>query len=367
MYNLCFLTVFMTIMFSSKVQRLAFQIQSSNIQKMVRSVAMSTQRVDERPEKNDFPLIKAYVLERRGDRLLVEFSDSSNVLQKTICVQKAQFSSNQEHIVPGDYVEIALPNNPQDFSIIYKLLDRKNVLQRPSATSTMKKIVMKPIASNIDQLLVVTALKPLVPLHTIDRYLVSAYVHDIPEVTIVINKADLEGSQEYYQSLQYYEQQLGHKMIFASTKSSTGLDNLLLQLQNKTSIFVGQSGVGKSSLINVLIPNMQLSVNSLVGGGNFGAHTTSIATVYDLPALNAKIIDSPGIRELGIWHLDLSFIQAGFREIDQFAKICKYRNCAHRLQDEAAQCAVVAAVKKGDIHLHRYQSFMMLREQKYQK
>lgn len=422
---------------------------------------------------------RGLVIERLGDRVLIEYPLESPPFQRqrAVCLQRQQFLLSQEHIVPGDIVYFKHINNNDNIdnstlssknatAFIEELHPRNNVLQRPSAGSTRKKVTMKPIASNIDQLLVVVATQPLVPLHTLDRYIVSARVHNIPEVHFVINKADLPDTKDLYNYMRHYEK-LGHRLILASTSSNAsdnnynnkhaGLDTVRNLLRGKTSIFVGQSGVGKSSLINALFSSSSwtpstfsgemLRVGDLVGNNLYGAHTTSNAKLYHLPAptsesdsnekeLNdsllekgnpsncfekegdevvsteleidhhekdnaiiqfndsgswGRIIDSPGIRELGIWHLPSRVIQEGFHEIHHHAQFCKFRNCKHDNYDmqklseqldaandakftnaqvhresksnNKANCGVVAAVEAGEIHPARYAHFLALRDQ----
>lgn len=396
------------------------------------------------------------VIERLGDRLLVEYPLNIPFQQRsrTVCMQRAQFLQNQQHIVPGDYVHFrplaasaaaASTNNVSENALtgmVEGFYTRKNTLERPSASSTKKKITIKPIASNIDQLVVVVAVEPLVRLHTLDRYIVSAHVHKIPEVHFVVNKADLPETMALYKRLSHYEK-LGHRLILASTydSGSDGLQSVRDILKGKISVVVGQSGVGKSSLINALIPSADLVVGDLVANNMYGAHTTSNARLYHIPAPSSqviqppletsiptggktvtasdsqaqetndesdnsdddeedecgdieddeedndnsnssggkntvvlpqlnedgswgRIVDSPGIRELGIWHLDRRTIQNGFKEIMHHARDCKFRNCAHSL-DDAKHCGVWKAMKAGDIHPARYAHFIAIRDQQH--
>ena len=334
---------------------------------------------------SDELLIQGTVIERRGDRVLVETSNTSslhrlgdavatisneNDFGYLVASQRA-FLSNTK-IVVGDVVHVNITNKDQP--VVVGLNERLNLLERALSGRGTNKLVTKSIASNIDQLLIVVSIRPQVPTGMIDRFIVAAIKYGIPEVSIVVNKADLEGTYEYFRFLEYY-QTLGYKVIQTSSTSTEGLTDLFELLKGKTSVFVGQSGVGKSSLIKAVIPEVKIAIGDLGGvGKNVGAHTTSNARLYHIedksnPDVSndgresiGKIIDSPGIRELGVWHLDRESIRKGFIEIDEYAKHCKFRNCQHTEKEggEKGGCAVRKAMHEGNIHFLRLDSYLDL-------
>lgn len=329
------------------------------------------------------------VVERRGDRVLVEVASNASFLSSlnttiatidpetnrsyVVALQKAYLSEMK--VVVGDKVNINLSNKDQP--LVTSVKERTNVLERAIAGRGTNKLHTKTIVSNIDQILIVVSIIPQVPTGTIDRFIVAAIEFGIPDVKIVVNKADLGGSLEYYDSLQHYNS-LGYEVLKTSTEGANDMIDLITKLQGKTSVFVGQSGVGKSSLIKALIPEVQIAIGELGGvGKNIGAHTTSNAKLYHLDHLGflddhdldsnkekkaGQIVDSPGIREFGIWHLSRDSIREGFIEIDKYASRCKFRNCKHTEGEDGPNggCAVRAAVRNGDIHPLRFESYQYL-------
>jgi ribosome biogenesis GTPase len=237
-------------------------------------------------------------------------------------------------VVCGDRVQWQ-PGAHQDCAIT-QLQPRHSELARPDKNGRKK-----TIAANIDQILIMTA--PGVEFSTglIDRYLITAEAVGIQPL-IVFNKIDLLEKQQFTEfKLQLADyKKLDYPVIFTSTTSAHGLDALLPLLANKTSIFVGKSGVGKSSLINLILPDATARVGEISAATGKGIHTTTTAWLYHLSGNKGDVIDSPGIRE--------------FRH---FAEQCRFRDCLHRGEPG---CTVAKAVEDGEISERRYQSYQRI-------
>ena len=231
---------------------------------------------------------------------------------------------------------------------------RLNLLQRPSPFNSGTNAKNKAIAANINQIILVVSALPVVPLSSIDRILVAAHEYGMDAI-VLLNKMDLEGSQELFDTLGRYSA-IGYPVLKVSVKTMEGLSELRSVLRDKCSVFVGQSGIGKSSLVNTLLPDAdyKAKTGALVRSANLGAHTTSSARLFHLPE-GGTIIDSPGIRELGLWHLSETSIKEGFREIDKLTGKCKFRNCKHT--EDTLGCAVQQGVRDGTVHPDRLESY----------
>ena len=186
---------------------------------------------------------RGLVLERHGDRLLVEL-ENNIVVQ---CLQQQHLASVV--VVAGDLVLVQIGENFVDrndtgseFPFVVDILERKSLLQRPSSASNSNKVTMKAIASNVDQLIIVSAIEPVVPFATIDQFIVAAKHYKIKDILLVINKCELEGTAEYANLMKLYETYLNYKVLLISTKKNVGLEELHQLLRAKTSVFVGQSG-----------------------------------------------------------------------------------------------------------------------------
>jgi ribosome biogenesis GTPase len=263
-----------------------------------------------------------------------------------LCVSRR----NLPKLVCGDYVTWQAANEYN--GVIVAMQPRKSLLARPGYHHQLK-----PIAANIDQILVVIAPQPSLNEDLINRYLVAATLTNIPPV-IVLNKVDLltgKALEATEHRLQIYKQ-LDYAVVQASTVQKHGLDQLLNRLADKTSIFVGQSGVGKSSLIKAILPESPVRIGSLSHATGLGKHTTTVSTLYPAPP-NGAIIDSPGIREFGLGHYEPAQIAHGFVEFQGLIGRCKFNDCTHHSEPG---CAVREAVDDGAIHKVRYQSFLRL-------
>ena len=254
-------------------------------------------------------------------------------------------------LVTGDQV---VWRDADPMGVVVAVKDRHSALSRPDPHGDMK-----TVAANIDNILVVIAPFPKPHSYLVDRYLVAAEAINIKPV-ILLNKLDLvdDKNQHIIDDLLSLYRGLGYEVIEASTTLGNGLDTLTGFLKDKTTVFVGQSGVGKSSLINQLLPGQNLRVGALSESTQKGTHTTTTAQLFHFPQ-GGQLIDSPGIREFGLWHMDEDTILEGFVELKPFIGHCKFRNCQHR---QEPQCAILAAYERGDICERRMSSYTMLRD-----
>ncbi len=215
----------------------------------------------------------------------------------------------------------------------------------------------KPIATNVSQLVVVTAPKPPFDTLLIDRYCVAAK-NIGAALAVVINKVDLLDTEtsELADQIDTLYNRIGYPVARCSLKQNMGLGAVRDLLRDQVSILVGQSGVGKSSLLNELLPEHSIKTGALSDNSGLGRHTTTVANWYDLPAGGA-IIDSPGVRQFSLEHLEGVEIQAGFREIAEHAMGCKFNDCTHRHEPG---CKVKTAIEKKAIDAGRFEHFKRL-------
>ncbi len=239
--------------------------------------------------------------------------------------------------------------------IIEAVHERDSVLSRPDVYDGVK-----PIAANISQILIVSSVLPVFNSDIIDRYLVAAEQTGITPV-IVLNKTDLLNSidvdeqEKIAKQLKIY-QDIGYQVLYASSKSRDGIDELKTQLAQHISIFVGQSGVGKSTLVNALMPDLGLLTKEVSENSGLGQHTTTVARLYHFDD-GGDLIDSPGIREFGLWHLTPEQVCHGFIEFADFLGLCKFRDCKHQTDPG---CALVAAGANQQITPARLASFQRI-------
>jgi ribosome biogenesis GTPase len=211
----------------------------------------------------------------------------------------------------------------------------------------------KLIAANIDQLWLVVAIEPHYEFELIDRYLIMAENSNLP-IGIIVNKIELSSNKSKTENDFLNYQSLGYDVHFLSVKKQTNLDFFKEQLVNKSHIFLGQSGVGKSSLINSLIPDLQLRVNEISSKSKLGKHTTTNTTIYHIPS-GGDLIDSPGVREFQLDSLTELEIKSGFKEFRALSDACRFRDCRHINEPN---CAVKESLDQGKINPNRYQSYL---------
>jgi len=230
--------------------------------------------------------------------------------------------------------------------VIETTLPRDNLLYRSDQFRS------KLLAANVDQVFIVTAATPSPDPDLLNRCLVAAEAADIP-ARIVVNKTDLAETGTLLERLAGLEA-LGYPVIPLSAKQDAG--PLRTWLAGKTSILVGASGVGKSTLINALVPEAAVATREVSESLDTGKHTTTHTRLYPLPE-GGSLIDSPGMQEFGLGHLDLAALQHAFPEFRPLAGRCRFHNCRH-LQEP--NCAVLAAVEAGEIARTRWQSYRKL-------
>jgi ribosome biogenesis GTPase len=250
---------------------------------------------------------------------------------------------------------VEFEHGQDDSVIIQTILPRRNYLIRKSVHKTAEGHL---IASNLDQtLLVVTLAFPRTSLGFIDRFLVSAEAFGIPAL-LIFNKADLydEELKMIQAELAETYEKLNYRSIRTSTISGEGLKELKEIIKGKKSLFSGHSGVGKSSLLNALAPQFQIKTSEISDFANKGVHTTTFAEMYELEE-KTFIIDTPGIKELGIFEITEDELSHFFPEMVAVLGQCKFHNCKHINEPK---CTVIEKVKNGEIALSRYQSYLSM-------
>ena len=281
------------------------------------------------------------VITHYGTQVVVEATEGPNAGTHKRC----HFRSNLCSLVTGVRV-VWRDGNP--YGVVVAVLARESALWRPDPHGDMK-----TIAANIDRIIIVVAPYPEPHANLIDRYLVAANGIGI-EPALLINKVDRidDATREKITYLEHTYRQLGYQVLQVSTKANTGLDELTRYLADFTSVFVGQSGVGKSSLVNALLPDCNLRVGEL-SDRQQGSHTTTNAQLFHFPG-GGHLIDSPGIREFGLWHMEADEVLEGFVEFRPFIGHCKFRDCSHRHEPG---CAILRALAAGDISQTRMDSY----------
>jgi ribosome biogenesis GTPase len=257
-------------------------------------------------------------------------------------------------IAVGDQVEFELEPN-SDNGVIHKLHDRKNYIIRKSINLSKQAQI---IAANMDQaFLVVTLASPRTSLGFIDRFLATAEAYDIPAV-LIFNKLDLfnEDGLAILEDYKNIYENIGYPCYTVSALEGTNIPQIEGLLKDKTTLFSGHSGVGKSSLINVLLPGRSIKTGEISEASDKGQHTTTFAEMHTLP-FGGYLIDTPGIRELGIFDIRPEELGHYFREMRALLNQCRFNNCRHVNEPG---CAVITAVENGEIEISRYESYLSI-------
>ena len=261
-------------------------------------------------------------------------------------------------IAVGDEVTLEMEDSDEIRGIIKSISLRKNYIVRQSPR---KKHQLHFLASNVDQvLLIVTMRDPNLKVGFIDRFLIMTEPYSIPAI-IVFNKSDIYTDDDlvYYNELNAIYTKIGHRVIKASSVTKDGLKEIQTLLKDKVTLIAGQSGVGKSTLVNAIEPTLDLRTEEISDFSGKGQHTTTFAEMFDL-SFGGQIIDTPGIKTLAFSHLEVMDIAHNFKEFFAIADQCKFANCTHRNEPK---CAIKAAVESGEISHIRYQNYLGLLEE----
>ena len=277
--------------------------------------------------------LQGLVITRYGQRQLVE-SNNGDLFQAT-------GRQNIGLSVAGD--RVLFQKIEGDEGVVTAVYPRKTELKRQD----------RLIAANIDQLWLVVAIEPHYQFELIDRYLIMAENSNLP-INIIVNKIELSNNDNQLSNDFSHYIDLGYDVHFLSVKNKTNLEKLKKSLVDRSHIFLGQSGVGKSSLINSLIPDLDLRVNEISTKSKLGKHTTTNTTIYHIPS-GGDLIDSPGIREFQLDDLTEKQIVNGFREFKSLIGKCRFRNCQHINEPN---CAIKKAIESGNINSSRYESYL---------
>jgi ribosome biogenesis GTPase len=288
--------------------------------------------------------------EIRSGLVIINYSKHQLVEDATGNLHRCVARRGLPQIVCGDVVEW-LPTG-DGTGVIETIMPRRSVLQRTTGNTTRR-----PLAANIDQIIIEAALEPALDSFLIDKYTIAAELART-EPLIVINKADLlrPKARGRIEDLMDEYQAIGYTVLLTSALHNTGIEAFMDCLANKTSILVGQSGVGKSSLIKRLLPDHDITVGKLSAASGLGKHTTTATTLYHLPH-GGMLIDSPGVRDFRLGDVPATELAQGFREFQPWLGHCKFNDCRHLSEPG---CAINAALTDGHISARRMESYRKL-------
>ncbi len=285
------------------------------------------------------------VITRHGNNLVIEDADGG--------LWHCLFRQNIGHVVCGD--EVIWQATGEREGVVTALEPRRSLLSRPDFNGREK-----PLAANITQLIVVVAPEPRPLAYLLDQYLVAAEAIGV-RATIALNKSDLladAGDDPELAHIRTLYPALGYSLIEIGACRKDGLAPLFERLRDHTSILVGQSGVGKSSLVNAVLPDLALQTQRLSDKTGHGRHTTSSTTLYRLP-FGGRLIDSPGVRSFRLGHIGKRALEHGFVEFRELLGLCRFSDCTHTHEPG---CALRREVEAGRIHPRRLQNLIHMVE-----
>ena len=301
--------------------------------------------------------MKGLVIKNTGSWYTVKTDDGQLIESKIKGNFRLKGIRSTNPVAVGDHVEII--TNQEGTAFISAIEDRRNYIIRKSPNLSKQSHIL---AANVDQaLLVVTVNYPQTSTTFIDRFLASAEAYSVP-VVLVFNKQDLLSEEElHYEKMMctLYET-VGYKCIEISAETGEGVEQLFPILKDKISLLSGNSGGGKSTLINRLIPHASQRTAEISDAHNTGMHTTTFSEMIELPG-GGYLIDTPGIKGFGTFDIEKEELTSYFKEIFHFSKDCRFSNCTHTHEPG---CAVIKAVEDHFIAASRYQSYLSMLEDK---
>ena len=324
-------------------RRQSWRIEKIQEERAARAAKRESRAAEELEGGDLGPEQNGLVIAHFGVQVEVEALDGELAGQVFRCHLRA----NLPVLVTGDRVVWRAGN--QGIGVIVAQLPRSSELCRPDMRG-----VLKPVAANVDQIVIVFAPLPEPHANLIDRYLIAADHAGIRPL-LLMNKADLidDSNAEKLDRLLGVYRALDYPLLEVSAHNGLAMDNLRAALDGRVSVFVGQSGVGKSSLVNTLLPGVDLRVGALSELTGKGTHTTTTARLFHFPG-GGELIDSPGIREFSLGHVTRADVEDGFVEFRDLLGRCRFRDCQH---DREPGCALLQALEDGRIHPQRLASY----------
>ncbi|MFA6925028.1 MAG: ribosome small subunit-dependent GTPase A [Bacteroidales bacterium] len=296
--------------------------------------------------------MRGTVVKSTGNIFIVKGENNNRIECKLRGAFRLKGHKSTNPVVVGDYVDFIF-DEEQNTGQITELLDRKNFIIRKSVKLSKQTHI---IAANIDTaFLLVTLTLPKTPWNFIDKYLATCEAYHIPAV-LVFNKIDIYDeklNQKLRETIDIYEK-IGYKCISVSATENINLDELKLEMKNKTSLFSGVSGAGKTTIINKIEPNLNLKTSNISDSYSKGVHTTTFSEMFEL-SFGGYIIDTPGIQEFEVLDFELYEITHFFPEMFKLLSQCQYNNCMHVSEPN---CAVKKAVEEGSVSESRYRNYI---------
>jgi ribosome biogenesis GTPase len=299
--------------------------------------------------------MKATVYKSTGSWYVVKNDEGETFKARIKGKFKIDNITSTNPIAVGDFVEVEMENEGEASVVINKIIERKNYITRQSPHNRNQHHI---VASNLDQSLLFATLKdPKTSQGFIDRFLITSEAYQITSI-IVFNKFDLYKKKELekFKELKNMYEAIGYKVMAMSIENNTGVDEVKNLLKDKVTLLTGHSGVGKSSFINIIFPQLSLKTQDVSGWSGKGLHTTTFAEMFDLP-MGGKIIDTPGLREFALMDIAKEELSHYFPEMRAVMNACQFNNCMHINEPD---CAVKTAVNNGGIATDRYVSYLTI-------